>query len=182
MSLELLTLIQNTQDLISFVEGDGLIEALEAIGDVALTAAQAELRNASYAYKPEDRIKAAVVHLGTAQIAFHKAYGSSISQQPKWEHAPKDAYACCLLAVCYQYLGEPLLRDQYLEKARRAYYDSLVSHEDGLTLSFALTTMKIWVNLVNPVCWYKAVAAYFDPLPDIDSSDIEKLGNRLRNL
>ena len=123
----LITAAKSVADLRDFVGGSGIQDILSAIGDTELSAARRALsERASSGAAYRSQVWLAVGHLQSAHEAFRASHNRplaasilrSATRLGSWMiTVRKDLWVCCLLALCYAYLGEK-------ESARRALADA----------------------------------------------------------
>lgn len=126
-SRELFKAATSLQNLLKFVRGDFLVNSIaEITGDIHTEAAKVALSTPSRC--TDDRIRSAITHLEASHVAYKMIHGKSNSfrsQLLDFYHlntiTDKDAYVCCLCALCYAYFDDKRASIQYLNFAHDAH-------------------------------------------------------------
>lgn len=125
-------IITKTKSLTKFIESGKLSEAI--FGDMALSSAKASLSNTYMTQSSESCRNQLWNAIGqfelslTAHMNIVSSYDEKISQgfglndsisamEESVASAGKAYYISCIMAICYAYLKEPVLRDKYLSIA-----------------------------------------------------------------
>jgi len=140
-----------------FVCGNGLREAVcTIIGDVHLDAAKVALEASRNSTMPRDRINSVITHLEAAHVSYARIHGNRgyVERNAGWlaivSSASKDVWICCLMALCYAWLGDPKMVDHSITLANRAFinknrlYNQKFSNAADFLASLALTTMSLF--------------------------------------
>jgi hypothetical protein len=138
-----------------FIVGDGLKAAVATImGDIHMEAAMLALEIGN--------IDSAITHLETAHVAYLtiwkkdgllKAVKTGFNFAEMWEANQKDAWACCLMALCYAGLGEPQKAMKILTLAEKAIKYFGWQWQDGIfgnAQDAVASLIAIPFLLVNP--------------------------------
>ena len=197
---ELVKAGETIESITQFVEGGTLLSILDAIGDIHFAAAKETLRNARHAADTKAEYRSAKDHLIVARNVYRKMWQSTtvggIIQEITAIAARSRPYdmecvTCCLIALCYEYLGDRKLSAQYLDtageviEARDRLEDRyMTSGLDaihhiptrvalGLTIGIPAMLVRVAVNMVNPLNYVAAMKA--GEVPYIQKTDLFQL-------
>lgn len=132
-SVTLIMAANNIQEIIAFVSGNGLKEAIcTIIGDIHLEAALLALETSLILDKPNDRINSVITHLEAAHVAFLHIHDKADNFVDKYfdyqiirNAVAKDAWVCCIMALCYASLNEKRAVEKCLLLGDRAFENGL---------------------------------------------------------
>ena len=112
---------------------------------------------------PRDRINSVITHLEAAHIAYARVHGNLgyIQKRAGWmaieNSVSKDVWVCCLMALCYAWLGDPKMAAHSLNLANRAFINQktaislYASNAAERLASAALLTMSVFnIMSYNP--------------------------------
>jgi hypothetical protein len=113
---------ENLATIKRFVETGQGERLLSEFGEVELEAAKLALSSANIARNPAQEVQGAVTHLQSAHVALKRTYSTKkfITLPDEAKAANTDIWVCCLMAVCYRYLGEDQLVQSCLDMAQQA--------------------------------------------------------------
>ena len=113
--------------IINFIEGASFLEALSVIGDNELKAAKQAMQNVGKAQDKKRDVTLAVGHLQSAHTAYRSIWQQTLASFTGNTKlvtlglaVDKDRYVSCLMALCYVYLGEFQLAQDYVAFAKEA--------------------------------------------------------------
>ncbi len=154
----LITIAKNTKSIANFVCGDGLREAISTIvGDIHLDAAKLAIKTSRISENPRDRINSAITHLEAAHCAYERDHSNTGFLRENTDHMQckrtkrKDAWVCCLMAMCYAYLNDYRAVRNSLDLAERAIIK--LDEEPGSLECLAAIPFLMFSNYLNPRNW-----------------------------
>lgn len=154
--IDLINVVKTYSSLCSFVEDGQLAIALNAIGGVHLKAARYVLDEIHYTSNSREAVNRVLTHLEAAHIAFRDLWESDslTGQYHRLIDSLKDTRVCCLIAVCYKFLGNE----------QRLVSRALDNAEQALNVYFYETDNKdrILLRIVNPFGYIDAVRHKYD--------------------
>jgi hypothetical protein len=133
--MDLILALKTASSVKAFVERGALEEALAAVD---ISAAEEAMRKVSLAGDRRGQVWSAINHLEGADEALRRVTSKRMLRYVdgmKVEDAlAKRRYVLCLMAVCYQYLGETRLSGETLDRAAdNTEFNRLPSPLEGLT-------------------------------------------------
>jgi len=143
---------QTAESIRAFVEGGVLFQVLNELGTVELDAARLALVDVGRADDSKAEVRLAVGHLQSAHGAFKRLSairGVGYLLQPINHQlaCARDGFTCCLMAICYRYLGERDRCETCLEFAQDAH--RRWDRDDGLDALSVVTCS------LNPAWWIR---------------------------
>jgi hypothetical protein len=116
---EVTKMIGHWSSLQKFLQTGQVERTLATLGGSEFDAARLALRHAASSGYPRREIESAIGHLRSALMAYRKVWSSpgfvTVADEAAAEEG--DIWACCLIALCYAYLGEGELMRKYLDEA-----------------------------------------------------------------
>jgi|GEM_PF-3014803 len=151
----------NIQEIIAFVSGTGLKESISTIvGDIHLEAALLALETSLVLNKPSDRINSVITHLEAAHIAFSHIHDKvdnlvdrNFDYQTIRNAVAKDAWVCCIMALCYASLNEKRALEKCLLLGDRAFENGLKEKNIPSTPEIFVAFPIALVGLLNLKNW-----------------------------
>jgi hypothetical protein len=159
-AIGLIAVAKHSKSIVGFVCGKGLREAVSMIvGDVHLSAAKLALQTSGISASPRDRINSAITHLEAAHCAFeavHSRVSGLKDKSTNWQQirnaVAKDAWICCLMALCYAYLEDSEAVKGSLHLAEAAFSNGKLEKE--ISNAGALIGIPLaLIGLLNPRNW-----------------------------
>lgn len=152
-----------TQNIADFVSSPDLNEVISTIiGDVHVDAARLALDTAKITSNPRERLNSVITHLEAAHSAYARIYINATFIQLSYNHVEldcivsRDAWVCCVMALCYARLGEFQAAGNSLRLAKAAFkYDSANQTEDWELKALPALPLSILAifKLVDPKFW-----------------------------
>lgn len=173
-----------------FVLGNGLKDSIASVtGDIHLDAAKLALESSKFSVAPEDRIKSVITHLEASHIAYsriHKNVNNFIARN----HHPfkfyvavaKDAWICCLMAICYKYLADEPMVIYSISLAKKAFENHPGNYDESVAIALAGGPLG-YLSMFDPSTWGD-VSEYNNSFHNggicsISEHDIEKIRKNL---
>lgn len=194
---QIITLINTAQKIEKFIEGE-LNAILSAIGENEFQAAAKALDDVQHARDRGRLVEQALSHLRSAHTAYESIYTKKrplrdvARMATLMEARQKDVFTLCLMAICYQYLGEQTLMERSLAVAheaikpwtavRRGYtigdlIDDPVTRKAYFRGCFS--AVASWFNLATHRTSWKFVRGNF---PEISEPELLQFSTALRQV
>jgi hypothetical protein len=130
-AVTLITVAKSTKTIAAFVSGGGLSDAISmVVGDVHFNAAKLAIKTSEVSANPEGRVNSAITHLEASHSAYaavHRKADGLLKKSADWQQirnsVTKDAWVCCLMALCYAYLEDYQAVESSLSLAEGAFAD-----------------------------------------------------------
>jgi predicted SprT family Zn-dependent metalloprotease len=164
----LITVARNSKTIAAFVSGGGLDDAVSMIvGDVHLNAAKLALNASQISTDPVGRINSVITHLEAAHCAYEAVHFKAdrfLKKATDWQQirnsVAKDAWVCCLMALCYAYLEDYQAVESCLCLAERAFTNG--KRESNLSEGAALWGIPmVFIGLLNIRNWKQTDQNFF---------------------